>query len=78
MTEDRGFTAMGGKVMDNKRLDKGFTFYICFGKFAGFKIFFDGPALRIVLGCIGIGFVLRDLDMFLAEINQIFINEKVR
>ena len=40
----------------------GFTFYICFGKYGGWRCGFDGPALRIVCGWVAIVIALRDIE----------------
>jgi hypothetical protein len=48
--------------------DKGFTFYLCFGKYGGWGFKNDWPCLSLVLGWVSIGFLFRDLERFQANI----------
>ena len=49
----------------------GLTFYICIGKYGGFGIRPDGPALRIVLGWICICFMLTDIEIILDDVYKL-------
>ena len=40
----------------------GLSFYICIGKYGGWRFGFDGPALRVVLGWVAIVITLRDIE----------------
>ena len=40
----------------------GFTFYLCFGKYGGWRCGFDGLAFRIVCGWVSIVCILRDIE----------------
>lgn len=40
----------------------GLSFYICIGKYGGWRFGFDGPALRVVLGWVAIVIALRDIE----------------
>ena len=46
----------------------GITFYICIGKYGGFRFGFDGPSFRIVLGWVAIAFVGMDIEIAIETI----------
>ena len=45
---------------------KGFSSYISFSKYDGWKVQRDGPSIRVQLGWMSIGFVLADLENLIA------------
>ena len=50
----------------------GLTFYICIGKYGGWRCGKDGPAIRIVLGWVAIVFAWMDIER---AIDQILRND---
>lgn len=50
------------------------TFYICFGKYAGFSLKFD-LGIRLTLGWIGISIIFLDIEVALGKLTDI-IDEK--
>lgn len=52
---------------------RGFTTYICFGRYGGFRMGKDGPSYRIVLGYVSIAFCLIDLERCL---QLLLLNQK--
>ena len=49
--------------MRNKFQPKGLTFYICFGRYSGFKITFG----KILLGWVSVAITLNDLEVSVQE-----------
>lgn len=49
---------------------RGFSFYVCIGKYAGFHFYQDGPAVRLILGYVAIVFMRIDLEQFTGMLRQ--------
>lgn len=54
----------------------GFTIYLCFGRYAGFKVTRDGFVLRVILGWMSIGFMMRDIELWLEDVHRILGERK--
>lgn len=56
----------------------GLTIYLIFGKWAKPNIIVDGNTLRIILGFVGIGIMLCDLEIFMSEVLETLEKESIK
>jgi len=55
------------KKINKYGLPPGFTAYICFGKYSGFKINYNKFAIQIILGIVSIAFMKFDIEQFIEQ-----------